>query len=285
MTVCISAICQHNGEPRIVLCSDWMVDNEWMTSETMNKQICIAPRWYALPAGSVARGNELMAEFRIGFAKESPKIGRILPLFNDIVNSRRRKIIEETVQSAIGKEYEWLLEKGKASLPDDSYSRLIQSVEYTKLGAQLILSGFVAEKDTGMNIPAVCSIDDSTAPCVRMAENFATIGSGAVVAESVLHRRSQQCDMPLKKTLYNVFEAKRLAEASMGGSSGVGETTTIGVLLPTGRYVNLSDKAVDFLAGCFTKYGPKALENSESWDMMPHDFLKLEEPSAQSSVA
>jgi hypothetical protein len=38
MTLCIAAACQFEGDPRIVVCSDWRADAEYTGSETFEKQ-------------------------------------------------------------------------------------------------------------------------------------------------------------------------------------------------------------------------------------------------------
>jgi hypothetical protein len=194
---------------------------------------------------------------------------RVLETFKEPVDIQRYRIMDQRIRAEIGKSYEWLLTKGTESLGVDYASQLIRSLRDTTLGAQLVICGFIKDSAFPKAVPVICLVDDSNLPYVQMRENFAAIGSGLWTAEDALHRRAHEWDTPLKKALYNVAEAKWLGESA----SGVGEMTTLGVLLPTGRYMNLTKSAWDFLRDRFSKYGPKPLDDKENWEDLPTDFL------------
>jgi hypothetical protein len=65
---------------------------------------------------------------------------------------------------------------------------------------------------------------------VSLEGNFAAIGSGATIAESVLFQRKQYWQNSVEQTLYNVYEAATLAVGAK--APGVGNEFAISVIEP-----------------------------------------------------
>ena len=117
---------------------------------------------------------------------------------------------------------------------------------------------------------------------VEKADHFAAIGSGAVIAESVLYQREQKLSNELNETLYNVYEAFRLASKAPGVSGEphiwvyepeLGDSMI--TIVP--RFLSPSGHKV--LAKCFDRYGPKKARkiptfSDEHFGELPKFFYK-----------
>ena len=91
-------------------------------------------------------------------------------------------------------------------------------------------------------------------------ENFLTIGTGSIIANSMLCFRAQHSDLRLMETVYNIFEAMRFAHQA--NAPGVGRTHAFSVLSPTknGRITakRLKNAGQKFLREQYDVLGPKA---------------------------
>jgi hypothetical protein len=185
------------------------------------------------------------------------------------VRKHREMLVDDYIHSQIARSYEWLLESGHEVLPTEYYSQLIHFVAGVRFDAQLILCGI----DDGVSLIFV--IDESRGePISKPVENFAAIGSGSMIAESVLHQRSHRSEMPLKMAIYHALEAKRLGESA----PGVGSRTTTTILLPGGKLAYPTNECTDCMESLIQQYAPKALDSfGEDWEQMPEEFLTVQE--------
>jgi hypothetical protein len=86
-----------------------------------------------------------------------------------------------------------------------------------------------------------------------LREDFATIGEGAFLAQSVLLQRKHMDTRDLAKTVYVTYEAKKYAEEV----SSVGTYTTVAVLFPDGSREEITPAGVNELSNRFRRYGPQ----------------------------
>jgi hypothetical protein len=267
MTLCVAAKGIYEDKEAIVMASDWRIEDGVSGSETAHKQGTFTDGWHFMYAGTQGRAVELVISIREHLEtnplKPPHKISKTL---KDAVRKHREKLVDEYIHSQIARSYEWLLDIGSEKLPSDYYSQLINYVSSVRFDAQLILCGFY-EGSAGIFL-----IDETRGePIVRPIENFAAIGSGSIVAESVLHSRANRLGMPLKMTLYQVYEAKRLGESA----PGVGARTTFTILLADGRIGTITDSGGAFLQGCYGRYAPQLIEDSNDWEEIPESFIEF----------
>jgi len=267
VTLCIAAKCDHLGQDAIVMASDLRIEDDVSGSETACKQAPLIPGWYFMYAGIQARAAQLVISVREHLETNPLGYGHITKTFKEAAREHREKLVDEYVHSQIARSYAWLLSEGHKVLPQEYYAQLIQYVSAVRFDAQLIVCGFSNES------AVICLIDESRGePVARPIENFAAIGSGSTVAESVLHQRVHRMDTPLKQALYHIYEAKRLGEAA----PGVGHQTTIRILLADGRTAFLTEAGVSFVQRCYDRYAPKPLEGVEDWEESTDSFIEMQ---------
>jgi hypothetical protein len=192
VTVCIAAVCQENGEPRIALCSDTRLDYGDLGSTNMNSKIVsLAWGWCAQLAGEWSGVNYL----------------------SDLV----RKKVEET--SLAPDDVTSIAEKVRERLKVFMRSAFYQKTETY----QLLLSGFVRYSP---QLIYVSIYENKTE--ISLSGSFGVIGSGSHVASSILSLRECNESFPVQYALYVAYEAKRCSEKT----GYVGRFTTLLVQAP-----------------------------------------------------
>jgi len=174
MTVCIAAICQDKGEPRIVLCSDSRLDYADLGSTNMTCKLDVLGHgWCVQLAGEWSGITGLCSTLK----------ERVQNL--SLVSTRE---IENVAKDAIN---EFL--KSPRYQPKQPY--------------QTILSGFVAE------VPVVleASVYEGK-PRITLGDSFTTIGYGSTIASTLLTLRECNPMMALPYVTYLAYEAKRCSE-------------------------------------------------------------------------
>ena len=255
MTLCIAAGAKDRGKLRIVISSDWRIENSLSGAEIQDKLYWIGDEWAVLIAGTITRAIELVdtyAEYFRGLKEKKIKITdtTILDHVKKPPITQKYKIANEYVGALLGMSYKDFLTNGKQILPQKQFEEIIADIQRLDLGCQLILCSFI---DGAQRIYKVC--DDCS---VEASDHFAAIGSGSDIAESVLFQRDHEGDLPLSHALYDVYEA-----VSLGSKApGVGKQHAITVLIPPkpgGKisFSRVSDKGYKFLARSFKKLGPK----------------------------
>ena len=281
MTLCIAAHAVYEKKPCIVMASDWRIEDGYAGSETAEKQFLVIPGWHALYAGLQSRAIELQITARDYLIDCPPVFNQVLSTFKEVERTYRQKRADEWIHYRIARSYDWFLDKGKDSLPDTYFAELSREVGRLELQAQMLFCGFVE----GPHGPAsmVSVIDDTRGDAsVRMVENFAAVGSGSVIAEAMLHYRRCECATPLKRVLYQVFEATRVASIA----PGVGDDVTISILFPNGSVYELAEEGQKQLASLMDMYSPRDLDlGSEDWEVMGDGFIdRVKQPSPESTT-
>jgi hypothetical protein len=96
-----------------------------------------------------------------------------------------------------------------------------------------------------------------------MHQNFAAIGTGAVIATSTLYQRGQSAFSSLEGTIYRMYEASHLAYRS---APGVGQITQFQILEPPTvsddtliRMKGTNKKCLGIMKSTFEAIGPKPM--------------------------
>lgn len=225
MTVCIAAICQEDGESRILHCVDTRLSDSWSGSVDRAKKIRpIGHGWVALLAGDWLNCVNLSDAFAESWQK---------------ADAPTRK--DEAL-----------------ALADSIVSRFPASGLYRKsYQVQLLLSGFV-------NLQAMIievSTDAKNKGSAIEHSEFAVIGEGATIATVFLRERQCYSRQSPERAAYIAYEAKRYSER-MGGIS---RETLIGFTAPPAPLskssaadtpgVVLKQEAIDYLEELFQKSG------------------------------
>ncbi len=255
VTLCIAAACQSKGKPRIVVSSDWRVENPSFSAEIQDKLYWVQDEWAVLIAGTVSSAIELVNTYARYFTAFK---GKNIELTNtNIVDHVRRplilqknKVANAYVGKLLGITYKEFLATGKERLPEKKFADIVSNIEDLELDCQLILCTFLDGEAQIFKVDGDCSIE--------VCEQFAAIGSGCDIAESVLFQREHEGDLPIGHALYAVYEAARLGSKA----PGVGNQHALSVLLPPKRggeiaYCRVSEKGFKFLDRKFRQYGPK----------------------------
>lgn len=259
MTVCIAAICQQQNKSRIVTCTDWKQESSIAQPETADKMRLLPKDWVALMAHTLCRAEDLITHYarklRTTEAFEDDKA--LFEAMKEPAFEHKRALTDEYIKQTLGISYQEFLDRA-STLPQEVVAQKLKEISGIRLGAALILAGFIEvtrqERKTNENLPYLFVVDDQDnhQDVVRVEDGFAVIGSGSYMAIPALHQREQDDEKGLMETIYNVYEAKRLAEVV----PGVGETTSIDIIQPGGMWT-LSDAGYDRCKEIFDQIGPK----------------------------
>jgi hypothetical protein len=181
-------------------------------------------------------------------------------------------LTEEYIQRRFAFSHDDFIKVGKDRLPPEVFYDANQKVGLIELNADFILAGFI-------DGAAEIYYTDSGGTA-RAASYFAVVGEGEYVAASALLRREQDDWKSLENTLYNVFEAKRLAE-SIGS---IGRRTYLNVISSDGRSRLTSFAMDEVLEKLFKKYGPQNIPRVSKFDSVYYfdEEEKINEEAKQS---
>lgn len=264
MTLCIAAICNHQQQPAIVLCSDWRSESGDVAGGDVEDKLSwiVDNKLAALKAGTISDADKMTTVIRSVFQElQVPITGEtILPLLDRAMNRYRCTVIDDYLGATVGIDYVSLVggirTPGKdepVMLPDEFLNKLLNDIERVPVPpCQLIVAGFSEDA-----MPFICVLnepsDGSSYSRTRFEKNFAAIGSGSPAALISLYRREHTAtDVNLMKAIYNVYEAKLIGEVS----PGVGDATAISVLLPGGRVWDLTTEGHKYIGERYDYFGP-----------------------------
>lgn len=249
MTVCIAAVCRTDAGPRVVLCTDQKAGSALGSAETALKQRTLGRNWISLTAGSESGIEALISVYRAQLNKMGqPNRQNIDEVIRAPISQRKRQLAEEYVQAKLAVSYEYFLDQGREKLPPDMFNDIIRSIASLNLDADFVIAGFIS------GFPDIYSVNSKGMVCAT--DEFAVAGEGGYLASAALLRRGQNNILTLEQTLYNVYEAKKYAEAV----GSVGKSTVLSVLAPE-RSDMMTISVYTELAEMFSKYGPQSLPN------------------------
>ncbi len=259
MTVCIAAVCE--SAQKIVIAADRMLTYPPPTSlefETEEDKIeGLAPSCVALASGSTPFITEIIKNTHKTLGGNlSPEFDQLLDSVKDEYIATRTKRIDETIiHASLGTDYKTFLNKGGV-LPQylqtqpQIYQQLFMVSQQFNLNTELIVAGI---DNSGAHIAVV------THPGTLLSLDklgYGAIGSGGIHAIIYLSLNGQTSRKPLYDTLYNVYAAKKIAEAS----PGVGEVTDIAIV-EVGRVFRCGQPILNELRRLFNRSSRKPLRN------------------------
>jgi hypothetical protein len=245
LTVCIAAKAAIYKDPALILCMDMMGSTEASSAETTWKLHALCPDFHGLIAGPISAARELAAYCGIELDAEMKRdkgVPDLLQALRNGVGVYKRALAGAYIRSRIGLSYDEFIKDGKAFLSEDVHREMRWEIKNQYSCAELIVAGFCPW-------PVILKVSGDI---VINCDDFAVVGTGTTVAESSLLHRSQNMQNSIDLTIYQVYEAKRLAEKA----PGVGKTTKLAVFRPA-RWVQFVLKAgFDELEEQFEKFGP-----------------------------
>jgi hypothetical protein len=251
MTICIGALAKKaiTSTPCIVLCFDSKVANENFGSETEHKFHILADRVMALAADRPGRAKELAIIYRDVLAGVQLTESNLLNVLREPIQILKRKLGSAYIGRKLGLAYQEFLDRGVAQFGQVAFDKYCSDIENNPIGVDMIIAGFLD------NDPFLVELRNGD---VERVTNFSLIGTGAYTAEPALHARAQTPNTLVADAVYNVYEAKKMAESS----SYVGQETRMYVLdALTGtaklRISVLNQDGEKLLRGRFKKYGPR----------------------------
>lgn len=133
----------------------------------------------------------------------------------------KRRIANSYAGARLAVSYEDLRDKGEVWFGHERWQRHLDAIDSHDPNVEMVIAGFIGKT------PLLCRVSRMGGWLdVEPITNFCTIGTGSYTAEPALHAREQAFNLPLDRTLYNVYEAKRTGEMS----PSVGKRTTIFVV-------------------------------------------------------
>lgn len=220
MTLCIAAVCceDESRNPRLVFCADKRAEVGWAGGEVGWKIKIGGINLFALVAGEISKAEDLLATSRdltLGFR---PSVtDNLFDKFNQISSAHKKKLCERYVEQRLGMDFERFLTKGAKELTSEIRNQVLHRLSELEFGCELLLLGF------SDNDPFIFEINQDGEV---QHDNFGAIGTGSVIAKSILYQRRQYMNQTIPSTLYNLYEASRLARIA----PGVGEITEFAVM-------------------------------------------------------
>lgn len=264
MTLCVAAACQDRGKPRIVIATDWRAETGNAGGDIQDKLFWINDRIGVLVAGTVSRAVELRNTYKQYFAKleneqkAKPEKDReliteanVLDVFKFPLVVFKNKLANEYIGIKYGMTYDAFLGAiSRKEIPESIAEKEINNIGRIDPDCSLIILFFLEKT------PYILKVVDGE---LESCENFAAIGSGEDIANSVLFQREHESDSTLSKTIYRVYECMKLGAIA----PGVGEEFTLDVLYPPGEKSEgiygewLNSKGKRFMEREFRNRGPK----------------------------
>ena len=269
MTLCISAACiDDKGNRCIVIGSDFKAEiGEFTGAEIQNKLYWLWENsWPVLVAGTASDAHDMIATFRNSFNRKGITDSNARDRITEALLAHKTKFTEEYVRAATNLSFEQF-QNDKDKIDAAVWSRVWGNIGKIKADCKLILCSF----SKGVPLMFEVNGDFSAMPAERLVvpeENFLTIGTGSVIANSMLCFREQNEDLPLNHTVYNVFEAMRFAHQASAPGVGKGHAFSCLSTSSNGRIVAKRLKKIgrDFFREQYDQCGPK---KSCKWDSVP----------------
>ena len=253
VTVCIAAACLAEGKARIVLCSDWLASSGIGSAETHLKKHQLADTWWSLESGTSYEINALRKRLTESFvsAQSSTGIGdnNIIDIVKTPLHQRKEEKIDDYVRRRFAISYGDFLEHGKERLPETQFRGAFADISGISLNAEFVIAGFVDGR--------AWLIETDQFGEVKIRDDFATVGEGAILAQAALLQREHIDVRSVEETVYCVYEAKKYAEKvrSVGGITG------LSIVSFDGNEKRFSfGEGMKFLDKKYAEFGPRPVQ-------------------------
>jgi hypothetical protein len=253
MTLCVAAQCVHKGQDQVVVAVDFSMETGIATAEIEHRKI----RWIGqeqfpvLISGEHTRCVELIAHIEHIWDGREDRADEqaFLPSCRLAVRKHKHTLANEYVSAMLGMSYDDFLGPMRASIPDTQYREIMADVERMKIGCELLIIYFEPQESM------LIRIDENGK--LEICSNFAAVGSGMYIAESVLFQREHSRGDRLADSIYHVYEAMRLGAYA----PGVGTQFVMGIVQFSKQalWMFVEPQYLRVLGREFKQFGPKRL--------------------------
>jgi hypothetical protein len=278
VTLCIAATCEHDDDPRIVLCRDWRGEvPEVGSTDKQMKLRHLSKEWVALFAGDTARAIELCIRYEEHLKTVVLTQSNIAVEIRGVFQKYKRDLADSYMKTTYAISLDYLTDKEKYALGDQFRDTALDQISRLSVNVELLIAGFVPTHDfvdgvTDMN-PIICAVSENhSGDLVMLEEDFAVIGAGSNAAKTMLYYRDQDYVTSLMETIYTVLEAKHLSNIV----PGIGESYSVDVLHSDGTILTLSDAGDDRCEELFSRFGPrnKEIKTKGKWFEFKPEYLE-----------
>lgn len=226
MTQLVAALCQCDGNPRVIGISDRMISSSDMTLtfERDEPKIEVITNTTAVLTAGTIDEPDLIRDIRAK-AKGKEQVTEIAELFKEAYQNLRIKHIEDEILIPLAglKSFKEYHEK-QNTLHDSVIFDLNERIRKYSVGLRLLFIGIDGQGGHIIDVgnPGMWRSYDSL--------GFLCVGMGDRHADNVFAWYKYMPSIPLSDTIYIAFEAKKKAEAA----GGVGQATDIWIISKDG---------------------------------------------------
>jgi hypothetical protein len=228
MTVCIAAMAE---DKRIVTVSDQKISMRQFSGDNLTLKLWVVARgWNCMVAGSdVTIAQSIIDRVAVTLSQKFDTLE-----LEDVVAGFKQSY-QEQIQSRATDTYlarykmgmDEFRTKGRRQLGPDVFDTLCDKIARVSFDLRFLVAGF----DRSSESPHLFVISNPGVEEIYDRPGFWAIGSGAMSALSMLFYRGQKVIASLEQTIYNVCEAKFMAESA----SDVGEETFLHIMSPPSK--------------------------------------------------
>jgi hypothetical protein len=254
MTLCVAAQCVDNSKDKVVVAFEFSMESGIAQAEIEQRKLnwIGCEHFPVLMAGTHSRCRELIGHISQAWHERAGGVA-FVACCREGIKRFKHMLANEYVGARLGMSYDDLLGKKRIAVPRAQYSELLTDIARMKLGGELLIVYFDGGESELVRIQ-----DDGT---LELCSNFAAIGSGMFIAESVFFQREYMRGNNLANSLYHVYEAMRLG----AHGPGVGTTFIMGVVqfhsgMNDALWTFVEPGYLNLLEGEFQNFGPKPLK-------------------------
>jgi hypothetical protein len=159
----------------MVIATDYEQENEMVGAEIQSKVTQLDNGYFFLSAGTHTRAVEFIAVCS-GMISGSSN-GSFYDLLRRAVTTQKSNLAAEYVSGQLGISYSEFLDHGRERIPEEIFRDMVNSVRSITLGCSLLAVDFSSDE------PSIYRIQESG--MIEMCDNFAAVGTGLYIAESV----------------------------------------------------------------------------------------------------
>lgn len=249
MTVCIAGVCGHISDCSIIEVADTQISSSLGKSGRLKiNPMPGGHNFDVLIAGEDCEMTMVLDHLRARFdARKDPlTLEAVTNLVRDALFARKRDKTEELVQGRHALSYE-VFRKSRDQFDPDEYAITEGHIAKTVIEAHFIVSGFAGTQPVVLQTTEKCE--------VLRRHDFAVIGQGASLAESMMLHRGYHRSMSFEQAFFACIEAKIFAE----GKSSVGDSSTL-IVRQAGKHPQrISDYGMQWFAKQAATYSTKEL--------------------------
>ena len=180
-------------------------------------------------------GRTLLTEYLLNDDYSDKSYSEIQIIIEDKFKQKRLELIQKEILDVYSIDFDFVKEILRNKILNEFQNQILIGITKVKLNTAILLIGFEE------NNAKISEISETGIESFNQI-NFHTIGSGSIQAQNTLLFQNHSKDNDLKTTLYNVYKAKKNAEAMQG----VGKATDIGYLNEKGMKM-LKNKDIKIL--------------------------------------